>query len=115
MTMMPFGRYKGTPLSELEFGYVAWLQTKIDEWRDPFRQALLDEIKRRDAAPPVVTEPVMIDAEALIAAGVRSLSQRHAGDHAAMKQVQSAAARLRKLVAPPRASVLDAPHPDVPF
>jgi hypothetical protein len=47
MTTMPFGKYRGQPLAELPSGYVDWLQSKIDEWRDPFRSALVAELERR--------------------------------------------------------------------
>jgi hypothetical protein len=115
--VMLFGKHKGAAISEVPGSYLDWLADpeRIETWYPDTRHAIEKEVERRKQSVPEAGEPVMIDPEALIAAGVRALSQRHAGDHAAMRQVQSAAGRLRVLVAPPRASVLDAPHPDVPF
>jgi hypothetical protein len=48
MTMMPFGKHRGTPLSELPGGYVDWLSSKLIEWREPFRSELAAEIERRN-------------------------------------------------------------------
>jgi Putative quorum-sensing-regulated virulence factor len=44
---MPFGKHRGTLLSELPGGYVEWLGGKLDEWREPFRSALAAELARR--------------------------------------------------------------------
>jgi putative quorum-sensing-regulated virulence factor len=49
---MPFGRHAGTPLAELPGGYLSWLETKLDSWRDPFRAALLAELARRRKTTP---------------------------------------------------------------
>jgi hypothetical protein len=115
--MMPFGKHKGTPLGELEFGYVAWLQTKIDEWRDPFRQALLDEIDRRKAEPTPATEAVEITAEALIVAGARALRQRHAGDVDVQNKITRVAGEVRAALSTPRKPAWLDPEPtaEVPF
>jgi len=95
--LVPLGKYKNLPITEVPQDYLAWLFTKIGEWRPLFHDAIIAEIKRRDAAPPVATVPVVIDVETLIAAGVRALSQRHAGDDAAMKQIANIATTLRRL------------------
>jgi hypothetical protein len=44
---MPFGKYKGTPFTELDHGYLKWLEGKLDEWRPPLRAAIEAEIARR--------------------------------------------------------------------
>jgi hypothetical protein len=46
MNTMPFGKHKGTPLSELPIDYIWWLNGK--DIRDPLRSALDAEIERRD-------------------------------------------------------------------
>jgi hypothetical protein len=46
MTTMPFGKHKGTPLSELPIDYIWWLNGK--DIRDPLRSALDAEIERRE-------------------------------------------------------------------
>jgi putative quorum-sensing-regulated virulence factor len=113
MFAMPFGRFKGTPLAEIGDDYLAWLASKLDDWRDPLRSAIVAEVERRRQAQPA--EPVAIDAEAVIAAGSRALRQRHTGDVEAIRQIQRAATRLRGLLAPSKASALDAPVEGLPF
>ena len=56
---MPFGKHRGTPLSELPGGYLRWLGTKLDEWREPLRSELATEIERRNGQtlPGVVDGP----------------------------------------------------------
>jgi hypothetical protein len=54
---MPFGRHKGTPLNELPGGYLDWLAAKLDEWREPFRSALADELGRRKEATASTPRP----------------------------------------------------------
>jgi hypothetical protein len=44
---MPFGKYRGTLLSELPGDYLDWLASKLDEWREPFHSALAAELARR--------------------------------------------------------------------
>src|SRR5437870_8886415 len=44
---MPFGKHRGTRLSELPGGYLDWLGGKLDEWREPFRSELAAELARR--------------------------------------------------------------------
>ena len=46
--LMPFGKYKGTPLSEINSGYLHWLSTKVEEWHPPLRAAIEAERARRD-------------------------------------------------------------------
>jgi hypothetical protein len=117
MTEMPFGKYRGVPITEVDGGYLIWLHSKVDEWRPPLREAILAEIKRRDAAPPVVTEPVVIDAEALIAAGARALRQRHAGDVDAQNKITRVAGEVRAALSTPRKPAWLDPEPtaEVPF
>ena len=53
---MPFGKYRGTALSELPSWYVEWLGDKLAEWREPFRSFLVAELARRkgETLPGVV-------------------------------------------------------------
>jgi len=59
VTTMPFGKHQGVPLADLPDGYLTWLGTKLNEWRDPFRSALAAEIARRkgQTLPNVVNGP----------------------------------------------------------
>src|SRR5207245_11467446 len=56
---MPFGKHRGTPLSELPGGYLRWLGTKLADWREPLRSELATEIERRNGQtlPRVVDGP----------------------------------------------------------
>jgi len=47
LTTMPLGKYRGTLLGELPPGYLDWLGSKLDTWREPFHSALAAEITRR--------------------------------------------------------------------
>jgi hypothetical protein len=47
MTNMPFGKYKGTPLTELPIDYIWWLNDK--NLRDPLHSALNAELERWDS------------------------------------------------------------------
>jgi hypothetical protein len=49
--VMPFGKYKGTPLTEIDGGYLHWLASKLDEWHPPLREAIEAERARRKGAP----------------------------------------------------------------
>jgi hypothetical protein len=58
MSVMLFGKHRGTPLSELPGGYLRWLGTKLDEWQEPLRSAVAAELERRNglALPGVVVD-----------------------------------------------------------
>jgi hypothetical protein len=97
---IPFGRYRGTPLSKLPTDYVEWLLTI--ELRDPLATAVRDELARRRGrdrrggeAPPAAER-----ARELIDAGYRALAKRyhpdHGGDLRAMQQLNTAAEWLRR-------------------
>lgn len=51
LTTMPFGKYKGVPVTDLPGGYLDWPGAKLNEWREPFRSALAAEIVRRVGPP----------------------------------------------------------------
>ena len=48
---MPFGKYKGTPLTEIDSGYLHWLTDNIEEWHPPLRAAVEAERARRKGVP----------------------------------------------------------------
>jgi hypothetical protein len=47
---MRFGKHRGVPLTKLSGGYLDWLGSKLDEWREPFRSELTIELERRKGA-----------------------------------------------------------------
>jgi hypothetical protein len=85
---MPFGRYRGQPLSALPSDYLQWLLT-LDDLREPLRSSIRDEVARRSGARP---DPRIV--EDVIAAGQRSLAKRHhpdtGGSHESMLAVRQA-------------------------
>lgn len=50
--VMPFGKHKGTLLSEIDSGYLHWLTDKIEEWHPPLRAAIEAERARRKGLTP---------------------------------------------------------------
>lgn len=46
MNTMPFGKFKGTPLSQVPIWYLWWLNGKY--LQDPLKNALGDELERRE-------------------------------------------------------------------
>jgi hypothetical protein len=100
---MPFGRYKGRPLSALPADYLDWLAT-LPDLRPPLRAAVAAEQARRDetdARPSHGGCPHPTVANELISAGLRVLSKRHhpdvGGSHGAMLAVNAAAEWLRSV------------------
>ena len=47
--LMPFGKFKGTPLEELPVDYLCWL-AQLD-LREPLRRAVVSELVRRVLTP----------------------------------------------------------------
>lgn len=87
---MPFGKYKGVPLSDIPDEYLDWLRTR-DDLRDPLLSALNEELARRQRSRP---DPHVV--EDIIARGQRSLARTahpdvSGGSHEAMLAVRSAA------------------------
>jgi hypothetical protein len=88
---MPFGKHRGTAITEVPGGYLAWLADaeRLSTWHAPTRAAIELEVERRAAAvtpttappPPTPTQSspraVEIDAEMLIAAGAAELGQKY--------------------------------------
>jgi hypothetical protein len=102
---MPFGRYRGALLDQLPDDYLAWLLT-LDDLREPLRSAVAREANRRrthewrhETSARLACCPAPDVAEALIGAGLRSLSRRYhpdaGGTHEQMIQVTAVADWLR--------------------
>ena len=56
MTRMPFGKYKGLPLSAVPDDYLAWLIDECD-LREPLKSAVEAEVEARMAADEADDEP----------------------------------------------------------
>ena len=102
---MPFGKWRGLPLTEIPESYLSWV---LERAREPLRTAILREFARRGASePPVPGLDPRIDpaaAVALVDAGRRALALRHhpdvaGGDAARMATINDTADRLLALVA----------------
>jgi hypothetical protein len=97
---MPFGRHKGTKISELPDDYLQWLLS-ID-LRQPLKSAVENEYRERectdddDDATPV--NALVVDE--IVTAGVRSLAKKFhpdaGGDHERMVVINQAADWLRQ-------------------
>jgi Putative quorum-sensing-regulated virulence factor len=101
---MPFGRFKGQPLTALPDHYLTWLCSL--ELREPLRSAVADEVRRRQvpAALPPLPPDAMPWAESIVALGVRRLARRHHPDIAGgastltMQRINLAAQWLRAVL-----------------
>lgn len=100
---MPFGRYRGLPLTELPDSYLAWLAALLTI-RPPLRGAVFAEVARRQVAgavPPIGTAPRREVVHELVGAGLRALVLKHhpdvGGDTMAMQEINAAAEWLRQL------------------
>jgi hypothetical protein len=89
---LPFGKFKGSPITDASLGYLEWLLT-LENLRDATRRAVEAEIARRKAtAPTTMPAPsprvvVNIDAEVLIEAGAAALRQKYPGAEPAIALV----------------------------
>ncbi len=102
---MPFGKWRGLPLTEIPESYLSWV---LEVAREPLRTAILRELARRGASePPVPGLDLRIDPVAaldLIDAGRRALARKHhpdvaGGDAARMATINDTADRLAALFA----------------
>jgi hypothetical protein len=108
---MPFGKYKGTRVSDLPDSYLEWLLA-LDDLREPLKSAVESEYRVRFSRrryeyekpqlPKTLPGPARDTAIELITVGYRSLSRKHhpdaGGDHEKMLLVNQAADWLREAV-----------------
>ena len=99
---MPFGKYRGHPLSALPEDYIDWVLS-LDDIREPLRSRLAAESFRRagyrEPEPPPRTGPIDGDlASMLIEAGRRALAVKchpdNGGDLRTMQNVNATADKL---------------------
>jgi hypothetical protein len=111
MTRMPFGRFRGMPITDLPSWYLRWLDN-LPDLRDPLASAVQLEVERRtaeEAEPEPEPEPTYRSgdvcpdpklADELVAAGVRSLAKKYhpdvGGSNERMRDVNLTAEWLRK-------------------
>lgn len=100
-TEMPFGKYQGTPISDLPDGYLEWLYG-LDNLKTRLQEAVNFEYSRRFILPHISPlNPSGIDlVNQIIDIGYRSLAKElhpdHGGDADAMKSLNAAIAWLRR-------------------
>jgi hypothetical protein len=91
---LPFGRYRGRPLTELPSDYVEWALA-LDYVREPLKSRLRAEAQRRGLYQQSRLSLHARTAEALITAGIHALAQHHhpdvAGEHEMMVRITLAA------------------------
>ncbi len=102
---MPFGRYRGVEVADLDDGYLSWVRN-LDDLREPLRSAVEAEWQAR--FEPILPPPHSLSCDTrqmaaeIIAAGYRHLTKLHHPDHGGatktMQLVNDAAARLRQMV-----------------
>ena len=90
---LPFGKHKGTAITDVPLGYLRFLLT-LENLRADTRKAIEAEVARRQAAPSTEAPRAIVDldAEMLIQAGVEALTKRFPGAEPAIAMV---AAELR--------------------
>jgi hypothetical protein len=95
VALMPFGKFKGTPLESLPDDYLGWLTTI--ELKEPLLSAVAEERERRAAATP--RHPPHLDAvrevaKEIVGVGYRELARRShpdaGGSHQKMVVVNAA-------------------------
>lgn len=80
---MPFGKFKGVPVSELPADYLGWLLSLGDLLREPLRSAVEGERERRTSQKPepegiseLFEQEVRSMKQGIIDAGFRALAKR---------------------------------------
>jgi Putative quorum-sensing-regulated virulence factor len=76
---LPFGRYRGRPLTELPSDYVEWALA-LDHLREPLKSRLRAEVQRPGLYQPSQLSLHARVAKALIMAGIHALAQHHHPD-----------------------------------
>jgi hypothetical protein len=96
---MPFGRHRGTKISDLPDHYIEWLLSI--ELREPLRSAVSNEYRQRmctddDSSAPAVNTLIV---DEIVGAGVRALSKKFhpdvGGDHQKMVAINRTAEWIR--------------------
>jgi len=87
---MPFGKYRGWRLAELDDGYLTWLYS-LDGLRSPLRDSIDQEFKRRNGAhsnwnydtPRTAdrADPPPERAKQIVESGFKTLAKVHHPDH----------------------------------
>lgn len=104
---MPFGRYKGVLIADLDDGYLTWLHDHVD-LREPLKSAIQAEYALRFSSHHKSGKARPLDAEMrqmateIVSAGYRKLAMEHHPDHGGetrtMQLVNRAADFLRQAV-----------------
>ena len=74
---MPFGKFKGVAIEDLDEDYLQWLDG-LDDLREPLRTVVNEEMIRRDAANRLHVNRGLIPE--IVEAGRRALSKRYHPD-----------------------------------
>ena len=97
-TAMPFGKYRGRPLSELPDDYLFWLLS-LDNLRQPLRLAVEAERDCRARAVQQLASPALKE---ILQAGYRTLARKyhpdHGGDVVKMQQINAAMDEIRRQI-----------------
>lgn len=108
---MPWGKFRGRCLTEIESSYLVWCLEKADSMTPSLRQAIRDELGTRygrpaasSAPPPALPRkacPNSAVAVDIISAGLRTLSKKHhpdvGGDTAVMQTLNAVSDWLKAL------------------
>jgi len=107
--VMPWGKYKHTPIDDIESSYLCWVLDSCDHVAPDLQQAIRAELQSRFGSPPPppsrssqksCPDPDM--AMDLVAAGKRALARQHhpdtGGDTATMQRLNATADWLKASV-----------------
>jgi len=111
MVRMPWGKFRGYPLEDIESSYLVWVLESCERARPELVGAILRELQTRFGSPPppppssssvrkTCPDPAL--AAQLISTGLRVLAQKFhpdkGGDTATMQKLNAVAAWLRLVV-----------------
>jgi hypothetical protein len=105
--VMPWGRYKDQPLTDIESSYLAWVLEKCDHVAPALAGAITAELRSRFGPPPpprglrhACPDPTL--AVDIVSAGLKVLARRHhpdtGGDTHTMQQLNATADWLKARV-----------------
>jgi hypothetical protein len=98
---MPFGKFKGVLVADLDDNYLKWLHDSI-ELREPLRSAIREELRRREETTGRPGEPDLKLARTVIDTGYKALALRHhpdrGGDLRVMQTLNTTVDWLRRHV-----------------